>query len=149
LFARADILSLHLPLTGETKHFVNAARLAGMKPTAIVVNTARGPLIDTVALAQALQAGVIAGAGLDVFEQEPLPADHPLRAAAPPSGGALGAARTLVPGATREDPPPPHLAPRGGGTRARAARRTAQKPREPLTALFGLAPPPVSLDLGG
>jgi len=81
LFAKADILSLHLPLTAETRHFVSAARLASMKKTAIVVNTARGPLIDTVALAQALHDGAIAGAGLDVFEAEPLPADHPLRTA--------------------------------------------------------------------
>lgn len=78
LFTRADILSLHLPLTAETKHFVSASRLAEMKKTAIIVNTARGPLVDTVALAAALTAGAIGGAGLDVFEQEPLPADHPL-----------------------------------------------------------------------
>lgn len=81
LFTRADLLSLHLPLTAETRHFVSAARLATMKRTAVVVNTARGPLIDTGALARALQAGVIAGAGIDVFEAEPLPADHPLRTA--------------------------------------------------------------------
>ena len=81
LFARADLLSLHLPLTPETKHFVSAPRLAGMKRTALLANTARGPLIDTVALADALRAGTIAGAGVDVFEAEPLPADHPLRAA--------------------------------------------------------------------
>ena len=81
LFARADLLSLHLPLTPETKHFVSSARLATMKRTAIVVNTARGPLVDTVALAAALHAGTIAGAGIDVFETEPFPADHPLRAA--------------------------------------------------------------------
>ncbi|MFZ9683550.1 MAG: C-terminal binding protein, partial [Cephaloticoccus sp.] len=81
LFTRADIVSLHLPLTAETRHFVNAERLAEMKPTAIIVNTARGPLIDTAALAAALQSDQIAGAGLDVFEAEPLPADHPLRAA--------------------------------------------------------------------
>jgi len=79
LFAQADILSLHLPLTPATRHLVNAARLAQMKPTAIIVNTARGDLIDTAALAEALQSGRIAGAGLDVFETEPLPADHPLR----------------------------------------------------------------------
>ncbi len=79
LFRQADILSLHLPLTPETRHLVNATRLAQMKPTAILLNTARGGLIDTVALAEALQAGTIAGAGLDVFEDEPLPADHPLR----------------------------------------------------------------------
>jgi len=78
LFAQADILSLHLPITPETKHFVSAARLAQMKPTALVVNTARGPLVDTVALAAALQAGTIAGAGLDVYEQEPPEKDHPL-----------------------------------------------------------------------
>ncbi|HUG10009.1 MAG TPA: C-terminal binding protein [Opitutaceae bacterium] len=81
LFARADILSLHLPLTAETRHFVSAARLAAMKKTAILVNTARGPLIDTVALSQALHSDAIAGAGIDVFETEPLPADHPLRTA--------------------------------------------------------------------
>jgi D-3-phosphoglycerate dehydrogenase len=81
LFARADILSLHLPLLPETKHFVSAARLAQMKKTAILVNTARGPLIDTVALAAALKAGTIAGAGLDVYEKEPVEKDHPLFAA--------------------------------------------------------------------
>jgi D-3-phosphoglycerate dehydrogenase len=78
LFTRADILSLHLPITPETKHFVSAARLAQMKKTALVVNTARGPLVDTVALAAALQGGVIAGAGLDVYEKEPIEKDHPL-----------------------------------------------------------------------
>ena len=78
LFARADILSLHLPLTAETKHLVNAARLAQMKKTALVVNTARGPLIDTVALAAALSAGIIAGAGVDVYEKEPVEKEHPL-----------------------------------------------------------------------
>jgi D-3-phosphoglycerate dehydrogenase len=79
LFRQADILSLHTPLSPETKHFINADRLAQMKPTAIVINTARGGLIDTMALAQALQEGTIAAAGLDVFESEPLEADHPLR----------------------------------------------------------------------
>ena len=79
LFRQADILSLHIPLSSETEHLVNAGRLAQMKPTSIIVNTARGGLIDTVALAQALQAGTIAAAGLDVFESEPLEKDHPLR----------------------------------------------------------------------
>lgn len=78
LFRQADILSLHSPLTPDTKHLVNATRLQQMKSTAIVVNTARGGLIDTEALAAALQAGMIAGAGVDVFEAEPLSADHPL-----------------------------------------------------------------------
>ncbi len=79
LFANAGILSLHLPLGESTRHFVNARTLALLRPDAILVNTARGALIDTVALAAALDAGTLAGAGLDVFEQEPLPADHPLR----------------------------------------------------------------------
>jgi D-3-phosphoglycerate dehydrogenase len=79
LFRQADILSLHVPLSPESKHLVNADRLAQMKPTAIIVNTARGGLIDTTALANALQAGTIAAAGLDVFESEPLEEYHPLR----------------------------------------------------------------------
>lgn len=81
LFALAGILSLHLPLNADTKHFVGPGQLATMRKEAIVVNTARGGLIDTVALAEALGAGSIAGAGLDVFETEPLPAAHPLRTA--------------------------------------------------------------------
>jgi len=78
LFTQADILSLHLPLTDETQHVVNASRLAQMKSNAILVNTARGALIDTIALAQALQNGIIAAAGLDVYEEEPVAGDHPL-----------------------------------------------------------------------
>jgi D-3-phosphoglycerate dehydrogenase len=81
LFAQADILSLNLPLTDETRHFVNASRLASMKPHAIVVNTARGGLIDTRALADALTKGTPFAAGLDVFESEPMEGDHPLRQA--------------------------------------------------------------------
>ncbi len=81
LFQRADILSLHAPLTAETKHIVNMDRLKSMKSTAIVINTARGPLIDTIALASALSQGLIGGAGIDVYEMEPLEADHPLRSA--------------------------------------------------------------------
>ncbi|HEY0865271.1 MAG TPA: C-terminal binding protein [Opitutaceae bacterium] len=80
-FKAADILSLHLPLTSETRHLVSAERLASMKRTAIIVNTSRGGLIDTVALAAALEKGQVGGAGLDVFEQEPLPANHPLLSA--------------------------------------------------------------------
>lgn len=77
--AIADILTLNVPLTGETRHMLDAAAFAQMKPTALLINTARGALVDTVDLADALENGVIAGAGLDVFETEPLPADHPLR----------------------------------------------------------------------
>jgi D-3-phosphoglycerate dehydrogenase len=76
LFARADILTLHLPLSADTRHFVNAARLASMRPHAVLVNTARGGLVDTRALAAALSAGVVAGAGIDVFETEPIEKDH-------------------------------------------------------------------------
>jgi D-3-phosphoglycerate dehydrogenase len=79
LFARADIISLHLPLKPETHHWVNAERLAQMKSSAILVNTARGGLIDTHALAASLNSGHLNGAGLDVFEEEPLGAEHPLR----------------------------------------------------------------------
>ena len=79
LFATADVVSLHAPLTETTRHIVNARRLKMMKSTAIVVNTARGALIDTVALEEALAYGRIAGAALDVFEEEPLPAEAKLR----------------------------------------------------------------------
>lgn len=79
LLAQSDIISLHLPLTAETRHLVDAARLQQMKSHAILINTARGALIHTLALVQALQAKKIAYAGLDVFEDEPLPPDHPLR----------------------------------------------------------------------
>ncbi len=79
LLEQADILSLHLPLAEGTRHFIDAGRLARMRPHAVLVNTARGALIDTRALAEALAAGTIGGAGLDVFESEPLEADHPIR----------------------------------------------------------------------
>ena len=75
----ADILSLHVPLTRETRHIIGPEALTMMKPTSVLINTARGALIETVALAGALEEGVIGGAGLDVFEAEPLPAEHPLR----------------------------------------------------------------------
>jgi D-3-phosphoglycerate dehydrogenase len=78
LFREADILSVSCPLNDETHHIVNAERLALMKPTAYLINTSRGPVVDEQALTRALQAGGIAGAGLDVFEQEPSPADNPL-----------------------------------------------------------------------
>ena len=68
---RADFVSVHTPLTPETRHLIDAETLAVMKPTAILVNTARGPIIDEKAMVRALKAKKIAGAGLDVFEQEP------------------------------------------------------------------------------
>jgi glyoxylate reductase len=82
---RADFVSLHVPLTmpgtaaEPTFHLIDEARLRLMKPTAYLVNTARGPVVDEKALAKALREGWIAGAALDVFEREPLPDDSPLR----------------------------------------------------------------------
>lgn len=76
----ADLISLHAPLTPATRHLIDAAALRLVKPSAVLVNTARGGLIDTTALVAALEEGRLAGAGLDVYEEEPLPGDHPLRA---------------------------------------------------------------------
>jgi D-3-phosphoglycerate dehydrogenase len=77
-FAEADILSVHVPLNAGTRHLVSMDRLRAMKRTALLINTSRGGLVDTQALAAALKDGLIAGAGLDVFEEEPLPPFHPL-----------------------------------------------------------------------
>jgi D-3-phosphoglycerate dehydrogenase len=79
LLAGADVISLHAPLTDATRRLVDADRLAHVRPGAVLVNTARGGLIDEAALLAALDEGRLRGAGLDVFEEEPLPADHPLR----------------------------------------------------------------------
>jgi len=81
LFRASDVVSLHCPLTPETKHVVNAERLALMKPTAFLLNTSRGPLIDEPALAEALNAGRLAGAGLDVLSVEPPAATNPVLSA--------------------------------------------------------------------
>jgi glycerate dehydrogenase len=78
LFRQSDIISLHCPLTPQTQHLVNTERLAWMKPSAFLLNTSRGPLIDEPALADVLNKGQIAGAGLDVLSVEPPPADNPL-----------------------------------------------------------------------
>jgi lactate dehydrogenase-like 2-hydroxyacid dehydrogenase len=78
LLERSDFVTLHVPLTPETRGLIDAGALERMKPTSYLVNTARGPIVDTGALGRALRAGIIAGAALDVTDPEPLPSDHPL-----------------------------------------------------------------------
>ncbi|WGG52452.1 D-2-hydroxyacid dehydrogenase [Rugamonas sp. DEMB1] len=78
LLETADVISLHLPLNDKTRNMIGAPELARMKRSALLINTARGGLVDEAALAQALEGGVIAGAGFDVLTQEPPPADNPL-----------------------------------------------------------------------
>ncbi|MGI5217437.1 C-terminal binding protein [Nocardia sp. CA-290969] len=79
LLTASDVVSLHLPLNSSTHHLIGARELGLMKPTALLLNTSRGGLVDTAALTAALSARRLGGAGLDVTEPEPLPADHPLR----------------------------------------------------------------------
>ncbi len=78
LFETSDYITIHTPLNPETRHLVNAEALAWMKPTAYLVNTSRGPMVDAVALAKACAEKRIAGAAIDVFDVEPPPTDHPL-----------------------------------------------------------------------
>jgi glycerate dehydrogenase len=78
IFRESDVLSLHCPLTPQTKNLVDARRLSLMKPTAYLLNTSRGPLIDEAALAEALNAGRLAGAGVDVLSEEPPSENNPL-----------------------------------------------------------------------
>lgn len=80
LLKRSDFLSIHLVLSDSTRHLIGADELASLKPSAYLINTSRGPIVDENALIAALQARRIAGAGLDVYAQEPLPETHPLRA---------------------------------------------------------------------
>lgn len=82
LLARADVLTIHLVLSDRTRRLFSASDFAAMKPTAYLVNTSRGPIVDQAALVATLENGDIAGAGLDVFEPEPLPEDDPLRSMA-------------------------------------------------------------------
>ena len=78
VLAESDFLSIHVPLTPQTNHFIGEKQLKMMKPSSILVNLSRGPVVDTDALNQALTKGTIAGAGLDVFDPEPVPAGHPI-----------------------------------------------------------------------
>jgi D-3-phosphoglycerate dehydrogenase / 2-oxoglutarate reductase len=78
MLAHADFVSVHCPLTPETRGLIGAAELTAMRPSSYLINCARGPILDQAALAAALQDGTIAGAGLDVFDEEPLPSSHPL-----------------------------------------------------------------------
>jgi phosphoglycerate dehydrogenase-like enzyme len=79
LFATSDVVTIHLVLSRRTRGLVGPAELLGMKPTAYLINTSRGPIVDEDALVDALRQGRIGGAGIDVYNEEPLPKDHPLR----------------------------------------------------------------------
>ena len=123
LLPRADFVSLHVPLTPETQRLVDADALRRMKPTAYLVNTARGGIVDQDALARALHEGWIAGAALDVTDPEPLPADHPL----------LGAPNLIV---------LPHLGSATHATRERMADLAVDN------LLAGLADQPLPHEVG-
>ncbi|MCA9173438.1 MAG: D-2-hydroxyacid dehydrogenase [Planctomycetales bacterium] len=81
LIRESDVISLHCPLTADTERLINAERISQMKPSALLINTSRGQLVDSQALADALNSGRLAGAGIDTLEQEPPPQDHPLATA--------------------------------------------------------------------
>jgi glyoxylate reductase len=107
VLAAADFLSLHTSLSGETRHLIDAAALARMKPGAVLVNTSRGAVVDQVALAEALRSGRLFAAGLDVTDPEPLRADHPL----------VGLPNCLI---------VPHIASASERTRDRMAQKAAR-----------------------
>jgi glyoxylate reductase len=118
LLTRADIVSLHVPLSDETRHLIGAPELARMGSKTVLVNTARGPVVDEVALAEALETGTIFAAGLDVFEAEPIV--HPRLLAAP---------RTVL---------LPHIGSASLATRTRMARVASEGAR---AVLAGETPP--------
>jgi glyoxylate reductase len=106
ILPEADFLTLHVDLRPETRGLINAERLGWMKPTAVLVNTSRGPVVDSAALVNALRDGTIAAAALDVTDPEPLPPDHPL----------VGLDNCLV---------VPHIASASRATRGRMAQMAA------------------------
>jgi D-3-phosphoglycerate dehydrogenase len=114
LLQQADVVTLHLPSTPETAYLIGAQELAAMKPSALLINAARGNIVDSVALAQALQSGHLFGAALDVFEAEPPDPTHPL----------LSAPRTLF---------SPHVASMTRGSMARMAELVARQVAQVLT----------------
>jgi glyoxylate reductase len=122
LLREADFVSLHIALTPQTRHLIGARELKLMQPGAILINTARGPVVDTDALVQALRAGEIGGAALDVTDPEPLPADHPL----------LRCPNAIV---------VPHIASASRATRDRMADLSA---RNLLAVLRGERPPSIA-----
>ena len=130
VFRQADFVSLHVPLTPETRGMIGAEALRAMQPSAILINTARGPIVDTDALVAALEAGEIAGCGLDVTDPEPLPGDHPLLGApgaviTPHIGSASRQAREAMAGlavdnllaALDGEPMPAQVEPAAGASR--------------------------------
>jgi glyoxylate reductase len=119
LLARSDFVSIHVPLTPETRHLFGAPEFEKMKDTAVLINTARGPVVDTDALVDALDNGKIWGAALDVTDPEPLPADHPL----------LKIDKAVV---------CPHIASASETTRSRMAQLAAENVK---AVLSGITPP--------
>ncbi len=114
LLQRSDFVSVHTPLTPQTRGLFGAAQFQAMKESAVLINTARGPVVDTDALVEALQSGEIWGAGLDVTDPEPLPADHPL----------LSIDRAVI---------CPHIASASETTRSRMAQLAAENVKAVLT----------------
>lgn len=114
LLQRSDFVSVHTPLTPQTRGLFGAAQFQAMKDSAVLINTARGPVVDTDALVEALQSGEIWGAGLDVTDPEPLPADHPL----------LSIDRAVI---------CPHIASASETTRSRMAQLAAENVKAVLT----------------
>jgi glyoxylate reductase len=119
LLERSDVVTLHVPLTPQTRGMLNAAALERMRPDALLINTSRGPVVDTTALVAALEAGKLGGVGLDVTDPEPLPADHPL----------YGFERVTI---------VPHIASASIATRQRMSELAAQNL---IAALAGDEPP--------